>query len=70
MYLRKTCWLGRMQHIPKQSHYVRCLALELLWNSLCGSLAKKFGDPCCRSSFHVIGKLRTVKTGLTMQTCC
>ena len=30
MYLRKTCRFGRMQHIPKQSHYVRCLALELL----------------------------------------
>jgi len=34
-----------MQHIPKQSHYVRCPTLKLLCNSLCGSLPKKFGDP-------------------------
>ena len=37
-----------MQHIPKQSHYVRCPVLELLCTSLCGLLAKKFGDPCFR----------------------
>jgi len=30
-----------MQHIPKQSHYVRCPALELLCNGLCGPLPKK-----------------------------
>jgi len=29
-----------MQHIPKQSHYVRCPSLELLCNSLCGPLAR------------------------------
>jgi len=28
----------------KQSHYVRCVALELLCDSLCGPLRKKFGD--------------------------
>jgi len=28
----------RLQH-PKQSHYVGCPALELLYNSLCGPLA-------------------------------
>jgi len=35
-----------MQHIPKQSHYVRCPTLELLSISLCGSLTNMFGDPC------------------------
>ena len=34
-----------MQHIPKQSHYVRCPALELLCDGLCGPVAKKFGNP-------------------------
>jgi len=36
--------------ILKQSHYVRCPALELLYSSLCGPLAKTFGDPCSRQS--------------------
>jgi len=31
--------------MPKQSHYVRCQALELLCNSLCCSRTKKFEDP-------------------------
>jgi len=30
----------------KQSHYVRCPALELLCNSSGGPLRKKFGDLC------------------------
>jgi len=30
IYLRTIYWFGRMQHIPKQSHYVRCPALKLL----------------------------------------
>jgi len=34
-----------MQHIPKQSHYVRCPAVELLCNGICGPLATKLGDP-------------------------
>jgi len=37
-------WFCRMQHmsiVPKQSHYVRCPALELLYNSLCGPRKKK-----------------------------
>ena len=29
----------------KQSHFVRCPALGLLSNSLCGPRTKKFGDP-------------------------
>jgi len=34
-----------MQHVPKQSHYVRWPALELLWHSLCDPLTTKLGDP-------------------------
>jgi len=34
-----------MSIVPKQSHYVRFPALELLHNSLCGPRTKKFGDP-------------------------
>jgi len=30
-----------VQHVPKQSHHVRCPALELLRNSLCGPLRQK-----------------------------
>jgi len=46
IHLWKICWFGRMQHFTKQSHYVRCPALELLCNILCSPLTKKFGDPC------------------------
>jgi len=46
LYLRQSCWFGRMQHIPKQSQYVRCPALELLCNSLSGRRPKKLRDPC------------------------
>jgi len=38
-------FFGSMKHILKQLHYVRCPALALFCDSLCGSLAKKFGDP-------------------------
>jgi len=38
--LRKICWFCRMWHIPKQSHYVRFPALELLCNNLCGRRTK------------------------------
>jgi len=31
-----------MQHIPKQTQYVRCPALELMCNSLCGPMTKMF----------------------------
>ena len=34
-----------MEHSPKQSHYVIFPALEMLWNSLCGTRKKKFGNP-------------------------
>ena len=37
------------KHFLKQSHFVRCLALGLLSNSLCGPWTKKFGDPCPRA---------------------
>jgi len=56
-YLRKTCWFGRMQHIPKQSHYVRCRSLGLLCNSLCGPWTKKFGDP----ALHHNKQMKVVK---------
>ena len=46
IYLQTNCWFGRAHQIPKQSHCGRCLAMELLWSSLCGPLTKKFGDPC------------------------
>jgi len=36
-----------MQPFPKQSHYVRCPALKLLCNSICGPWTKTFGDPDC-----------------------
>ena len=44
IYLRKLCWFSR-KHIPKQAHYVRFQALELLCNSICGGRTKKFGHP-------------------------
>ena len=50
LYLRKTCWFGEMQYIPKQPHYVRSPALELLCNSLCGPQIKKFRDPCTKQT--------------------
>jgi len=45
LYLRQSCWFGRMQHIPKQSQYVRCPALELLCNSFKWSSAEKAARP-------------------------
>ena len=45
LYLRKICWLGRMEHIPKKWHYARCPALELFCNSLCGPLPKILESP-------------------------
>jgi len=30
IYLRRTCWFGRMQNFPKQSYYIRCPVLERL----------------------------------------
>jgi len=41
-YSRKMCWLGRMEHIPKKSHYAKCSTLELLCNSLCGLSQKSW----------------------------
>ena len=37
------------KHFLTQSHFVRCPALGLLSNSLCGPRKKKFGDPCSRA---------------------
>jgi len=34
-----------MQHIPKQSHYEKYPAFQMLRNSLCGPQTEKFGDP-------------------------
>ena len=45
IYLRTIYGFGRMQHIPKQSHYVRRPTLALLCNNLCGPRMKTFGDP-------------------------
>ena len=42
------CWFGRMQHIHIKSHYTRCLALELLCNSLCGLSHKIWRALVCR----------------------
>ena len=49
-----------MQHIPKQSHYVRCPALKLLCTNLCGPLTKNFGDawPKLNASFNKPNKAR------------
>jgi len=38
-------WFIRMWHIPKQSYYVRCPALEVLCNSLGGPLTKNVETP-------------------------
>jgi len=54
-----------MQHIPKQSHYVRCPALKLLCTNLCGPLTKNFVDPAldhaclrlCSEIFRFIRKI-------------
>jgi len=40
--------MQRTSIVTKQSHYARCPALELLYNSLCGPRAKTFGDPWTR----------------------
>jgi len=45
-----------MWHILKQSHYVRCSALRLLCDRLCGPWTKKFGDPCFKQYFGVLSK--------------
>ena len=45
IYLRKICWFGRMEHIPKKYHYARCPVLELFCNSLCGPLPKIWESP-------------------------
>ena len=60
----KQCLIGR---IPKQSHYVRYQALELLCTNLCGPLTKKFGDPWCRATeidlqSDEIGEFRMLET--------
>jgi len=46
IYLRKMCCFGRMWHIPKKSHYTKCVALELLCNSLWSPLPKAVKSPC------------------------
>jgi len=46
-----------MQHITKQTHYVRCLALELLYSSLCGPQAEMFGDPCSLTSITLQSRI-------------
>jgi len=43
--LRKTFWIGRIEHFPKRSHYARRPALDIFCISLCGPRTKKFGNP-------------------------
>ena len=43
-----------MQYILRQSYYVRCPALELLCNNLCGPQMKKFGDPCTKQKNYKV----------------
>jgi len=45
-----------MCHIPKQSHYLRRPALDMLCNSLCGPRTKKFEASGLRYSLRHIGK--------------
>jgi len=46
-YIDKNVCFGRMQPFPKQSHYVRSPALELLCNSIGGPRTQTIGDPFC-----------------------
>jgi len=66
IYLRKMCWLGRMEHIPKKSHCARCPALELLCNSLCGLPLKNW-----RALVYVnwIDSHRPVDKGVNVGNC-
>ena len=51
-FIWKIFWFGRMQHIPKQSCYVRCLALEMLCNSLRDPLENVW-RPCCKATMCI-----------------
>ena len=48
------------KHFLKQSHFVRCPALGLLSNSLCGLRTKKFGDPCSSAIVLTVNSLYTI----------
>jgi len=52
-----------MQHIPKQPHYVRCPAFELLCDNLCDPRTKQFVDPCPRNMLSLIH-------GADVYACC
>jgi len=45
-FLGNICWFSEMYHSPKQLHYVRCEAVELLCNSTSGPLKKNAFRPC------------------------
>jgi len=45
----KICWFGRIQHTPKQSHYVRRPALNMFCITLCGSRTENVWRPWARS---------------------
>lgn len=57
----QNCLFGGMKHILKRSHYVTHLTLVLFCNSLCGLLAKKFGDPCSRNIVRFVMLDTTVR---------
>jgi len=46
-----------MSIVPKQSHYVRCPALELLHNSLCDPRTKKLETPAPTSMLKATTKM-------------
>jgi len=57
-----------MQHITKQTHYVRCLALELLYSSLCDPQAEMFGDPCSLTSITLQSRIIFLVKSLKVNT--
>ena len=58
--LQKFCWCGRLQRILKQSHYVRCLAPELLCNSLCCPWTKSLKTPGVSVVLMLITNLKQI----------
>ena len=75
IFSRNICWLGRMWLIAKQSHYVRCPALQLLCNSLCGPLANSLETlasktPTCEVGFLQNLPFARIWIRLWKASCC